>query len=446
MESKERYTAAIEISSSKIAAAVGRESEKGRLEVLAIEHQRCLECVRNGIIQNLEETSIRVRRVLETLQKRPELGGRRITGAYVGLSGRSVRSISVEVSLNLPEEREIDDETLTRLRELALKRGAGSGLDVIDALPRSFQVDKLETKSPKGTMGNSISAVYDIIVCRPELQRNLMRTLSEKLGIRIEGFIVTAMATGAIILSDDEKRLGCMLVDMGAETTTVSIYKDGHLHYFNTIPLGGRNITRDLTTLSMLEEKAEDMKTSSGSAIQTESAPKLMINGINLGDVNNMVVARAEEIVTNVIESIEYAGLKEKDLPAGIICIGGASMLNGMLELLQRKSSMSVRRGTLPGYITLSDTKAPVSDNLELISILYEGSEHNERECLELQRQELPVTGEPNKPERPAEPEPEKHHKQRRNFFKGIKDRVNDYFKNTGEDENDVFEDDSPHN
>ena len=434
-----RYIAAIEIGSSKITGAVGRTREGNQLDVLAVESDNTEECVRYGEIQNLEEATMRIRRVLDKLERKPEVAPRKITGVYVALSGRSLRSISAEVELHLPEETEITEGILDTLREKALNTPVNANLEVVDAVPRSFRIDKIETRSPKGALGKDIFAVYDIIVCRPDLRRKLTRAHPEKLGIRNEGFVVTAMATGHLLLSPEEKRLGCMLVDMGAETTTVSIYKSGHLRFFATLPLGGRNITRDLTSLGMLEERAEEIKRASGNALSIESGSSINLNGVKYSDVNNITVARAEEIVTNIRETIEYAGLSEKDLPGGIVCIGGGSKLNGIMELISNKTSLPARRGQMPPYVRLEDMRLPSSDCIQVACCLYEGATINDAECLEAPKREgVPVSGVPNAGEEPEEPEPEREKsggKRRRSLFDRMKQGIAGYF--SADDEGD---------
>lgn len=295
MTTSDRYIAAIEISSSKIIGAVGRISSDGELNVIALEQeqQKGEEAVRYGIIHNLEETSMRIARIIANLERKPELGHRKIKGAFVGLSGRSVKSIPTNVSINLARDTEITTEILNRLKGDALRTAIDPSLEIVDAVPRTYRVGNTDTISPKGIVGNSISATFDLIVCRPELKRNITRTIVEKLNLRIEGFIVTALAAAHLILTPDEKRLGCMLVDMGAETTTVTIHKNGCMRYFATIPMGGRNITRDITSLNMLEEKAEETKITSGNAIAPDIPSTLNINGIKHSDISNLIVARA---------------------------------------------------------------------------------------------------------------------------------------------------------
>lgn len=437
-----RYVAAIEISSSKIVAVVGKTQPEGRLEIIASEQEKGVEGVRYGIIQNLDETSMRAARILERLKRKPSIAPREITGLFVGLSGRSLRSIRTDVKLSLPDDTEINDAILDRLQQQAESTAIDSSLEVVDAIPRCYVVGNgAETLNPKGAIGNRISATFDLIVCRPELRRNLTRAITDKLGIDINGFVVTPLSTAQMVLTPEEKRLGCMLVDMGAETTTVTIYTHGHLTYFATLPLGGRNITRDVMSKVMLEEKAEEIKLNIGHALPVERAGSITMNGVRTGDISNLIVARAEEIVANIVEQIEYAGLKESDLHGGIICIGGGSKLNGILDLLNSQTGLTTRRGYLPNYIALDDTKMPAPELLEVCSILYSGAMNSDAECLETPgKEELPVTGVHN-PETPAEPEPKRPKPSpRSSFFGKMSDKISQFFAGGNEDDSDIID------
>ena len=396
--SDKNYIAALEISSAKVAVVIGELREGGHLEVVAAEQEKNAESVRYGHIQNPEETSLRVARIIDRLERRHHLQPRKITGVYIGLNGRSLRSLNTSVSLNLPDDTEITTEIIDRLKEIALNTAIDNSLVTVDAVPRIYTVGKNVTKNPRGVIGNRISADYDLIVCRPELKRNIQRTVPEKLKLKDHGYIVTALAAGHLLLSEEEKRLGCMLVDIGAETTSVTIYREGYLRYFATLPLGGRNITRDLTNLNLLEERAEDIKINSGNAMPRTTQTKLNVNGVKLSEVHNLIVARSEEIVANIVEQISYAKLKEKDLPAGIICMGGASNLNGLTDLLSRQSSLNVRKAYLPAYINFSESASMPDELLGIVSVLYAAATlgPNAEACLEMpQQSELPVTGEP---------------------------------------------------
>lgn len=380
---EQRYIAAIEIGSSKIIGAVGRIDASRRLTILAVEQEECLDIVRYGIIQNLEEVSVIVNRIIDRLNRNKLVAPREITSVFVGLSGRSMQSISTNVKILYPEQIEITEEVLRRLREDALSNSALHSKKVVDVIPRTYIVDKMETKSPKGSLGRSVSAIFDIIVCRQELINNLSRTLEDKVGLRVDKFVVTPLATANLILTDEEKRLGCMLVDFGAETTSVCIYVKGGLNYYATIPLGGRNITRDITSLSVLEERAEDIKKNSANA-RKDKPSQLSVSGIKLSDVSDLVAARAEEIVTNVIQQISYAGLSEKELAAGIICVGAGSNMRGILELLENQSGLNARMGHLPSAVETVELKGKKFEALQVVSILYAGGVSTDVSCLEL--------------------------------------------------------------
>lgn len=395
--SEDRYVAALEISSSKIIAVVGRMRPGGKLDILACEQEKGVESVRYGEIKNVEEAANRIQRIISKLERKPSVAPRKIKSLYVGLSGLSLRSIPTKVSLTLPDETEITEDIIMRLLDQARLTSIDSSLEVIDAVERFYTVGKTKTMLPVGNIGNSISGEFDLIVCRPGLKNKLIRTVKDKRGIPIKGIVITALAVSQIVLNTEQKRLGCMLVDIGAETTTVTIYRGGHLHYFATLPLGGRNITRDLTTLNILEERAEDIKISAGSAVPRDTPTTINYGGIRDIDVSNIVIARSEEIITNIIKQIQYAELEDSDLPGGIVIIGGGSKLTGIIDLLAEKSGLNVVRGTIPPYIRVEETKVSTPEIIGVASILYAGASGNDTECLEIPRaDELPINGEPN--------------------------------------------------
>ena len=443
----ERYIAAVEVSTSKIVVAIGKTKGNGMLDVIAVEHESTAEGgVRYGIIQNLEDTSTAVARLFGRLEQRQNISPRKIKSVIVGLGGRSLKNITKEVSMSLPEDTEIDDDILNRLRDQALHSAIDNTLEVVDAVPKVFKVGNEETSSPKGMVGNYISGFFDLIVCRPELKRNIRRTIVDKLHLEVDGFVVTAMATGHLILTPEEKRLGCMLVDMGAETTTVTIYQKGALHYFVTIPLGGRNISRDIASLGVVDAKAEEIKITSGNALLENNVPNLLINGLKLSDISNMVAARSEEIVANIIAQIEYAGIKDSDLQGGIVCIGGGFRLKGLVELLETESGLSVRRGLLPEYVRIEDTHASGVEMVEVASVLYAGATLTDKESLKMpERTAMPVNGvlpleTDDEPEDNKKPESVPKPKQK-SFFEKMGRKLGNFFGGGDEDDSDLLDD-----
>ncbi|MDE6510739.1 MAG: cell division protein FtsA [Muribaculaceae bacterium] len=418
----DRYIAALEISSSKVIGAIGVMGRSGQLEILAVEREKSLDSVRYGLIRNVEETSVLINRVLERLERRPGIAPREITGVYAGISGRSLRSIDREVSLSLPDDSEITPQIIECLKQKALEADIDNSLEVVDAVPRSFTVGRTETQRPMGMISSSISAIYDIIVARPALQNNLRRVVRDKLDldIALKGIVITPLAMADIVLNEHEKKLGCMLVDIGAETTSVTIYTRGNLAYYATLPLGGRNITLDLKSLNVIEDKAEDLKMTFGNAIAPTTPSQEMVGPHKMSQISNYVVARAEEIVANIVEQVRYAKLTEKDIPEGIVLCGGGARLNGMIDLIGKFSGLKVRMAALPATIRMSDPNAHGMETLQVAAIMYAAAkDRNDEDCLQMPSapEPEPVVEETREPEEPRK-EPKK--KKKKPFWETI--------------------------
>lgn len=379
----QKYIVAIEIGSSKIKGAVGVTDENGALTVLAVEEEKLIDCVRYGCIQNVEEVSSRVSRIISSLENHSSISPRKIKGVYVGMGGRSLSASSREVQRQLPDELEITERIIEQIKDEARATNI-SEKDVVEVLPRSFTIDNQPAINPVGIFGQQINANVNLLTCKPQIKRNLNRVIGERLQLAINGYVVRPIAVADLVLSDDEKRLGCMLVDFGAETTTVSIYKDGALHYLETIPLGSRNITRDITSINHLEEKAEEIKKAVGCATPLEQGNKKnAVDGIDVVEINSYVQARAGEIVANIIEQVKYADYKPSDLPAGIVVVGGGAKLKGFNSLLETQSAMKVRSGAPLGLIRITDNRIQPSDSVDVISILMSAIRISAIECLE---------------------------------------------------------------
>lgn len=435
----DRYIAALEISSSKVIGAVGAIGKSGQLEIIAVKQEKSIDSVRYGQIQNLEETSNMIYYVLESLERHPAISPREITGVYVGLSGRSLRSIEKEVSINLPDETEITDNIIERLKAKALEADIDSSLEIIDAIPRIYYVGSKsnDTHRPRGMMGHSISAIYDLIVGRQSIQNNLRRVVRDKLELDIKGIVVTPIALGNLVLNEHDKKLGCMLVDIGAETTCVTIYTRGNLVYYATLPMGGRNITFDLKALDVIEDKAEEIKINFGNAIAPAVQSSEKVGDHKMSKISNYVVARAEEIVTNIAEQIRYAGLTEKDIPEGIILCGGGAKLNGMMDLIAKFTGLKVRMAAYPSAspIRLSDLNAQSMECLQLTAIMYEGSKRSDDDCLQLPSAPEPEGIPAENSSTQTRPEPEEQHRKKKGFFSSLGDTLGRIFTPIGEDD-----------
>ncbi|MCP9610742.1 cell division protein FtsA [Coprobacter tertius] len=352
----DNYIVAIELGTSKIVGVIGHKNENGVLSVLAIDKEDSAGCIKRGCIQNVEEAAARVKKIIAKLENRiiPD----KIDKVYVGIGGQSVRTIDHSVRRQLPEDTQVTETLINALHSESRSYPIFNS-EIMDVVPNEYMVDNHIEAKPVGAFCSEIQANLKLIIGRPSIKKNIIRCLTERLKMPVAGYIISAKATASALLTSEERNLGCALIDFGGGTTTLSIYKDDFLRYMITIPFGGKNITRDICSLNVLEGDAEKLKIAFGSAINnpiTEKGIKqLGIEGLDSSkikyqDLCHVIEARIEEIVENVIDQIDASGYGDQ-LSAGIIITGGASQLRELPELLRQKTGMEVKRGTLPKNI-----------------------------------------------------------------------------------------------
>ena len=267
-----RTIVAIEISSSKLKGAVCAVAERPgsrvpELTVLAVEEIRASNNVRHGRIQNVQEVSSGINEIIRKLENHPAVSPRKVQAVVLPLGGRSLCGIPVSATLHFPSEIEIVSDTIDRLKQEAIK-DVISRKTIEAIVPRAFYVNNVEVKNVVGTFGKQLRGDFLLIACSNENRRNLERIKFDTIRPANIHTRLRPIALADFVLGDSEKQLGCVLVDFGAETTTISIYHDGAMNYLSTLPMGSRLITRDLMAgLSLTEERAEDFKRTLGSAI-----------------------------------------------------------------------------------------------------------------------------------------------------------------------------------
>lgn len=380
---QQQYIAAYEIGSSRVKGAIGLvDGTTGKVEILAVEQEKLLDKVRYGIVENPAEVAAAVSAVNRRLQARPTVSPRVVRQGYVGISGRSVMSSTVEVGRDLGHETEITRAIVEDLAAAAARRGI-EGRDTVAVTPGTYEVDSKSVAEPVGTFGHDIKATMNIITCRTKLKNNLRRVFNERCNLKIASWSVTPLAIASQVLTDEDRRRGVVLVDLGAETTTVVIFKDGIMHRLVTIPMGGRLITRDLMSLGILEEQAENIKTAVADSFPAEGSMPIVTDGLESTDINDIVAARAHEIISNILEQIERAGFKAEALPAGMVVTGGTTRLRGFNALLARQGGMQVRQAALPPTVAAMAPDIIPADYIDVISLVADAASRA-TECTEL--------------------------------------------------------------
>lgn len=378
------YISAIEIGSSRIKGAIGILNDDATLNIVAIEEQPlAVGAVRYGCVLNVDEVSNKINVIRKFLENNPYVSPRKINSAFVGLGGRSLVSTPTESVISMDNEREIGPGVIKELRKRAKATFKMSNKEVLEAVPMNYTVDDKLMNNPVGIYGSEIKGKFNLIICDDRNKKNLKRAF-DKSDLKIKGFFSRVLTVEKLVLTGDDKLLGCVIVDMGAETTTVSVYKDGALKYLTTIPMGSRFITRDLAhILNVTEERAEEIKLHHVNLNQTEAEVGERYDQLDERLINNIVQARVSEIITNIKNQIDLSKIKREDLTAGIILMGNGAKLNGMKEALHRETTMNVRKASLVESVRCApNLSLPMSDAIDVVSILISAVRNGENlEC-----------------------------------------------------------------
>ena len=397
------FIAAIELGSSKITGVAGKKNSDGSMQVLAYAQEDSSTFIRKGVIFNLDKTAQSLTSIINRLEG--ELKNS-IAKVYVGIGGQSLRTVRNVVSRDLEEEAIISEELVSAIGDENIAVPVVD-MDILDVAPQEYKVGNNLQANPVGLVGSHIEGRFLNIVARTSVRKNLEHCFQQA-KIDIADQLIAPLVTANAVLTESERRSGCALVDFGADTTTISVYKNNILRFLTVLPLGGNSITRDITSLQMEEEEAERLKKAYGDAFyeeeedQEEATCKLDDDSrtIKVSDLNNIVEARAEEIIANVWNQVQLSGYEDK-LLAGIIMTGGAANLKNLDEMLRKRSKIEkIRMAKLPRNTVHAPSNVLKKDGSQntLFGLLFEGNQN----CC------LTETAAPQSPVTPK-PEPEVH-------------------------------------
>ena len=321
------YIVAIELSSSKVTGAVGIETFNG-IKIIATASTRVDGFISKGVVRNVDKTSEAITYIINSLE--PNLtseDGKDITikKVYVSLAGLTVHSIQSKVTRGFDSYTKITSEIIN---EMELENDAmfqvPEGYEKVKAITQEYKVDGKTDHNPVGAPAMTIEGCYLNIVIKKQFLKQLNESFKLSDTEVADSFIAACMDAD-ILLTKDARRNGCALVNIGAETTTVSIYNNDNLRMLRVLPLGSNNITRDLCAEQISYDTAEVIKITRGYKSQTNATEP-----VSNETVNNVISARMGEILQNVKFQIEESG----EMIHNIIFTGGGSRLKNLDSLL----------------------------------------------------------------------------------------------------------------
>ena len=363
---RDRTVTGIDIGTSKITTLIASVNEDSAIRVIGVSTVAS-RGLRKGQIVNIEEATSAISQSLEAAER---MAGTSVASAYLLTGGNHIASLNSHGVVAVAEpDKEITENDVKRVIDAAKAISLPQSREILHIIPRGYLVDGQEgIVDPVNMTGVRLEVDTHLITGGAISIRNLYKCV-EELGVEVESVIFGGLASSYATLSDTERELGVVLVDIGGGTTDVAIYVDGALSYSSVIPVGAINITKDLAAgLRISLESAEKIKLALGQAPKNPVLPEEEEKGkgkIDKGDeldvsnlmlveeiktisrktlVEGIVKPRLNEIFSLVGFEIKKSGFGGMT-PSGIVLTGGGALSVGAVEAARRNLAMSVHIG-----------------------------------------------------------------------------------------------------
>jgi len=358
-----RIVVGVDIGTNKIITVIAKISEETTLNILGVSEVKS-SGIKKGQIVDIEEAVAAINSSLEAAERMAGYSVSRVTASIGGSHIESQNSRGVVAVAN--PQGEITQQDLTRVIDAARAVSFPSSREIIHVVPRNYSVDGQEgIKDPIGMTGVRLEVDTHIISANATSIRNLEKALSE-VGVDVDAFVFSGLASSLAVLSDTEKELGVVCVDIGAGTTDIAIYVDGSIAHSSVLPIGARHITNDLAIgLRISLESAEKIKiflsnppkrellseeepSHPRSSDEIDLSPLKLPEDIRLASrktlIEGIMRPRLNEIFSMVAAEIKKSGWAGQT-PAGLVITGGGAKTSGIVDSAKRTLAMPVRVG-----------------------------------------------------------------------------------------------------
>jgi cell division protein FtsA len=346
---KDRYLVALDVGSTKTCALIA-DLEGGQTKFLAMGAAES-KGTRKGLIVNLDAAASSIRHALEEAEG---VAGVPVESAVVGVAGSHVRGVNSRGGIVLAARpRDIEREDVRRAVDAARAITLPEDRAVLHVLPQDFWVDRQDSiRDPMGMVGQKLEVNVHIVTASAAATQNIV-TAVNRAGVVVTDTALETLAAAEAVLMQDERELGCCLLDIGGGTTELLVYSGGVVRHAAALPVGGDHFTNDLAVgLRTPIPEAEKIKRQHGTAWHEQITEDKGIEIASVGDrpprtvfarmLNEIIEPRAQELLTLVRDELKRAGL-DTQIPAGLVLAGGGANLSGLVELAEHMFSLPVR-------------------------------------------------------------------------------------------------------
>jgi cell division protein FtsA len=351
MGKSNKVVVAVDVGTTKVVVIAGRKDEEGKIELLGVGKTRSMG-VKRGVVFNIREA---IHAVHEAVRQAEDAMNDEIDEVYVNVGGQQLKTFTMKAERYIGESRIVSEEDVENLFRQAEQVKLPEGYKIYHVVPQLYRIDQeAGIPEPVGITGEKLEVDFKLLVA-PELYENNLKMCFDSAGISIRKSLVDPLASSEILLSDDEKEAGVILLDIGGGTTKIAVYCDGILCFSSMVPFGGNVITHDIKEgCSILARQAEALKVQFGQAMG-DFAPEdkvVTIPGISgwepkeisFKNLAFIIQARMEEIIDACYFQLEKSGYLDK-VGAGIVLTGGSALLPNLGQLIKYRTGMDVRKG-----------------------------------------------------------------------------------------------------
>lgn len=348
MAKKDNIIVGLDVGTTKICAVVGEITHDG-VDIIGIGSHPS-RGLRKGVIVNIEATVESIKRAIEEAEM---MAGCDILSVYAGISGSHIKGINSHSIVSV-KNRLISEKDIERVIDGASAVVMPMDREIIHVIPQEFIVDEQDgIKEPLGMAGAKFEANVHIVTASVSCIQNIIKCAT-RCGINVNDVVLAPLATAEACLTEDEKELGVVVVDVGGGTTDVVIYVNGSIVHTAVIPLGGIHITNDVAIgLRTPQLEAEKIKQKYGCALASLIKKDETIDVPSVGGRKSRVLARqilaeiieprVEEILTLVKNEIMRSGYEES-IASGVALSGGVSIMEGVPELAEQIFDFPITR------------------------------------------------------------------------------------------------------
>lgn len=350
---KSEIVAGLDIGSAQTVAVIGRREEiNGSLTVLGAGRAPC-RGLKGGVVVNIPESRVAIARAVEEAEEQAK---QTVQNLLVAVRGSHVETFNHRGAITISRtDKEITAEDVDHVIVNAKAIQLSSDREIIHTVPQDFSVDKQAgVEDPVGMEGSHLSVDVHIAAASSSHLNNIVKSINLA-GFNYEDLIYGVFAVGDCVVSEEEKDLGVALIDLGGQTTHLSVYADGSVRYTRELPLGGELISKDISHgLKTSFSVAQALKEKYGAAMCSlipgdESLEFLSVDGRTQRQVSRrtlveIIQSRVEEIFELVHQELQRSNYAEV-IPGGLVLTGGCSKLPGIDKAAEEIFGINVHLG-----------------------------------------------------------------------------------------------------